>query len=79
MLQIKLTSGLVAKKETQCKVVRALGLRKYGSTVLHADTPTIRGMINKVHHLVTVTEVAGEGKKAAAKEPKKAKAKTAES
>jgi len=76
MLEIKLTSGLVAKKETQRKVVRALGLKKYGSTVQHADTPIIRGMINKVHHLVTVTEVADAAKKA---EPKKAKAKTAES
>lgn len=55
MLKITLTSGLVAKKQTQIKVVKALGLRKYGSSVVHADSPTIRGMVNKVHHLVTVT------------------------
>lgn len=55
MLKITLTSGLVAKQETQRKVVRALGLRKYGSSVVRPDTPTIRGMINKVSHLVTVT------------------------
>lgn len=56
MLRITLTKGLVAKREDQKKVVRALGLRKYGSSVVHADSPTIRGMVNKVHHLVTVTE-----------------------
>jgi large subunit ribosomal protein L30 len=57
-LKITLTRGLVGKKESQEKVIRALGLRKYGSSVVHSDTPTIRGMINKVHHLVTVAENA---------------------
>jgi large subunit ribosomal protein L30 len=54
MLKITLTSGLVGKQKTQRRVVTALGLRKYGSTVVHADSPTIRGMLKKVHHLVTV-------------------------
>jgi large subunit ribosomal protein L30 len=60
MLKITLTSGLVAKKDTQIRVVHALGLKKFGSTVIHADSPTIRGMITKVSHLVTV--VSEEGK-----------------
>jgi large subunit ribosomal protein L30 len=51
MIKITLTSGLVAKKTTQRLVVKALGLKKYGSSVVHADSPTIRGMVNKVHHL----------------------------
>lgn len=59
-LRITLTSGLVGKKETQRKVVAALGLKKYGTSVVHSDSPTILGMINKVHHLVTVTEETGE-------------------
>jgi large subunit ribosomal protein L30 len=54
MIKITLTSGLVAKKTTQRLVVEALGLKKYGSSVVHADSPTIRGMCKKVHHLVTV-------------------------
>jgi large subunit ribosomal protein L30 len=57
MLKITLTSGKIGKKETQVKVLKALGLGKYGSEVVHADTPTIRGMINKVSHLVCVNEV----------------------
>lgn len=58
MLKITLTRGLVAKKETQVKVVRALGLGKQQSSVIRPDTPTIRGMIKKVHHLVTVKPLA---------------------
>jgi large subunit ribosomal protein L30 len=60
MLKITLTSGLVAKKDTQIKVVRALGLRKFGSSVFHADTPVIRGMITKVSHLVSVEKQEGK-------------------
>jgi large subunit ribosomal protein L30 len=37
--------------------VRALGLRKIGSSVEHEDTPQIRGMIRKVAHLVAVEEL----------------------
>jgi large subunit ribosomal protein L30 len=55
MLKITLTSGLIGKRETQKKIIRALGLRKFGSSVTRAECPTIRGMINKVSHLVTVT------------------------
>ncbi len=71
MLKITLTSGLVGKKDTQRKVVSALGLGKYGSTVVHADTPTIQGMLRKVHHLVTVVQ-DGEAKAAEKKTAKKA-------
>jgi large subunit ribosomal protein L30 len=34
----------------------ALGLTKMQRVVEHEDTPSIRGLINKVHHLVTVVE-----------------------
>jgi len=66
MLKITLTSGLVGKQEVQRKVIRALGLGKWGSSVVHQDTPTIRGMINKVQHLVKV-EPLEEAKVAAVK------------
>jgi large subunit ribosomal protein L30 len=62
MLKITLTRGLVGKTEVQKKVVAALGLRKFGSSVEHADTPIIRGMVNKVSHLVTVTQTEGDQK-----------------
>ncbi len=72
MLKITLTRGMVGKKETQKKVVQALGLGKYGSSVVHADSPTIRGMVTKVSHLVTVETVEGgetQAKAAKAKKP----------
>lgn len=53
-LKITLHAGLVHKMESQRRVVRALGLTKHGSTVVHADSPTIRGMVRKVEHMVTV-------------------------
>lgn len=40
----------------QKNTVRALGLRRLGQTVEHNDTPAIRGMIEKVSHLVAVEE-----------------------
>lgn len=74
-IKITLTAGLVGKRNDQIKVVRALGLRKFGSSVVHQDSPTIRGMVNKVHHLVTVAQAEAETKGQAKAEPKaKAKA-----
>ena len=55
-VEITLTKGLVGKPGTQRRVVKALGLTKYGSSVKHAKTATIMGMVNKVQHLVTVSE-----------------------
>lgn len=40
----------------QKKTLDALGLRKLNRVVEHEDTPSIRGMINKVHHLVAIVE-----------------------
>ena len=39
------------------KTLRALGLRKIGDQVVHADRPEIRGMAQAVRHLVEVEEV----------------------
>jgi large subunit ribosomal protein L30 len=48
----------INQKEDQKRTIRALGLRKLGQTVEHDDNRTIRGMILKVRHLVTVREDA---------------------
>lgn len=42
----------------QKRTIEGLGLRKLHMTVEHDDTPSIRGMIHKVQHLVEVTDVA---------------------
>jgi large subunit ribosomal protein L30 len=48
----------INQREDQKRTIRALGLRRLGQTVEHEDNRTIRGMINKVRHLVVVTEDA---------------------
>ncbi|OES45936.1 50S ribosomal protein L30 [Domibacillus iocasae] len=55
-LQITLTRSLIGRTQDQRETVKALGLRKMHQTVEQNDNPAIRGMINKVSHLVTVTE-----------------------
>ncbi len=55
-LKIKLVKSVIGRKDDQIATVAALGLRKIRSVVEHEDTPQIRGMINKVSHLVEVEE-----------------------
>ncbi len=71
MLEITLTKGLVGKPQTQRRVVEALGLTKYGSSVKHFKSASICGMVNKVHHLVTVKECAASDKEKTKKPIKK--------
>ncbi|WP_204190097.1 50S ribosomal protein L30 [Mammaliicoccus sciuri] len=55
-LEITLTRSVIGRPETQRKTVQALGLKKTNSTVVVEDNPAIRGQIDKVSHLVKVTE-----------------------
>ncbi len=58
-LKVTLHRGLAGQTERQRSSVRGLGLRKRHHSVIVEDTPSIRGMINKVKHLVEV-EAANE-------------------
>ena len=51
--QIKSAIGYNQKMK---KTLRALGLRKMHQSVVHADTPVIRGMVNKISFLLKVDE-----------------------
>lgn len=55
-LKVTWVKSAIGYSVRQKKTVRALGLRRLGQTVEHDDTPVIRGMINKVSHLVRVEE-----------------------
>ena len=57
MLKITLIKGINKSKEDQVATVKALGLKKIRSSVEQKDNPQIRGMINKVSHLVSVEEI----------------------
>ena len=56
-LKITLKKSTIKAKQDQKATVAALGLRKVGQTVEKKDNPQIRGMIQKVSHLVSVEEV----------------------
>ena len=56
-LKVKMVRSVIARPEKQKKIIRGLGLKKLNSTVELLDTPEIRGMINKVSHLVSVEEI----------------------
>ncbi|HLR79859.1 MAG TPA: 50S ribosomal protein L30 [Bacillota bacterium] len=55
-LEITLKRSVIGQKEYQKKTVQSLGLKKVHQSVVHEDTPTVRGMLEKVSHLVTVKE-----------------------
>jgi large subunit ribosomal protein L30 len=56
-LKIKLVKSYIGRPEKQRKVLRGMGLVRLNRTVVLYDTPEIRGMINKVSHLVSVEEL----------------------
>ena len=57
-IQIKLVRSVIGTTPNHRKNVEALGLKKRESVVIKEDNAQIRGMINKVSHLVEVTEIA---------------------
>ena len=54
VLKITLVHSPIGNSERHKAKVRALGLHRLGQTVEQIDTPTVRGMISKVNHLVKV-------------------------
>jgi large subunit ribosomal protein L30 len=53
-LEIKQTRSLAGSSAHQRRVMKALGFRRREQVVVHGDTPTIQGMIDKVRHMVDV-------------------------
>ena len=56
-LKVTLVKSDIGSKKDQIATVEALGLKKIRDTKEHTDNPQIRGMINKVSHLVKVEEI----------------------
>jgi len=59
-LQVTYRKSAIGYNQDQKDTIRALGLKRLRQTVEHDDTPALRGMIQKVIHLVDVRE--GEAK-----------------
>jgi large subunit ribosomal protein L30 len=55
-VKVTLVRSPTGFKSNQGDVVRSLGLRRIRHTVELKDTPSVRGMIHKVRHLVEVTD-----------------------
>lgn len=62
MAKIRVTQlrSTIGRSDDQRRTLRALGLRRIGHSVIHEDTPSIRGMVFKVRHLVEVGDTQGE-------------------
>ncbi len=58
-LKIKQIKSYIGRPEKHRRVLRGLGLGKLNRTVLLNDTPEIRGMAQKVIHLIAMEEVEG--------------------
>jgi len=59
-LRIRQTASTIGQVEHTRRVMKGLGLRGLGSEVVIANTPSFRGMVKKVLHLVQVEELAGD-------------------
>jgi large subunit ribosomal protein L30 len=55
-LRITQVRSAIGRREDQKRTIRALGIRRLHQTVTQEDSPQVRGMIEKVKHLVRVEE-----------------------
>jgi large subunit ribosomal protein L30 len=55
-LKIKQVKSASRREASQGLTLKALGIKRLQQTVVHEATPQIRGMVNKVRHLVVVEE-----------------------
>ena len=56
MLKITLVKSMIGRPEKHRKVLRGMGLTKLNRTVKLPNTPSVRGMVQKVSHLVVAEE-----------------------
>jgi large subunit ribosomal protein L30 len=55
-LSIKLKRSTIGHPDKMRVVLKGLGLKKIGQTVIRPDTPQVRGLVYKVRHLLEVVE-----------------------
>jgi len=57
-IKITLVKSIIGRKPKHVSIVKQLGLGKMNSSVVHADIPSIRGMVNVVNYMLHVEECA---------------------
>jgi large subunit ribosomal protein L30 len=62
-LKVTQTRSVIRRPKDQKDTVRRLGLHRIRDSVIKEDRPDIRGMLDKVRHLVSVEELAGDDPK----------------
>ena len=60
ILRITLKKSVIGRPEKHRRVIQSLGLKKLNKTVDLKDSPTVRGMIRKVSHMLAVEEKVDE-------------------
>jgi large subunit ribosomal protein L30 len=55
-IKIKLVGSPIGRVEQQKRMVRSLGLKKMNQVVVKPDTPSFRGVVKKVPHLLAIVE-----------------------
>ncbi len=78
-IRITLVRSPIGYRKYQRVTAETLGLRKLHATVVHRETPQIRGMVNKIGHLLQVEEVDAPEQTPARSKPAKKQAVAAES
>ncbi len=59
-LRITLRRSVIGHPKDQKETARILGLTRMNHAVVRPDTPSIRGMVRKLHHLVAFEEIGEE-------------------
>ncbi len=59
-LRVRQVASEIGQVDHQRRVIRGLGLRGIGSEVVVANTPSFRGMVKKIFHLLSVEEVSAD-------------------
>jgi large subunit ribosomal protein L30 len=67
MLRVTWTKSDIGYAANQKRTIAALGLRRLHQVVEHPDTPSVRGMVATVRHLVTVEEMPAAAEREGAK------------
>jgi len=60
-LEIRQYRSAIKREKSQRLTLEALGIRRLHRKVVHEDTPSLRGMIRKISHLVEVREIEEPG------------------
>ncbi len=60
-IKITLKRSFIGRSEKHRKILKSLGLRKPNQSVVHNDVPSIKGMTDKVIHMVEVVKIKKSG------------------